>query len=276
MSAYIGIHLLVTGRKLFYSHTDNPFPERELSSVEEEALTFAEGLGAMLDEVNLSKMSRDEKERWIDAQDIFTPALEKKDIPTAQPAAPVSPVQTAQATGAAPTPQQPPQSPQTSPVQEMQQPSLVQPVPSAPVVPQPAQAQPVQPGNAQQASPAPSAPAEQVQQRPAPQQIVPEQIVPQGQDAQSPAPEAKSQKRETQDVSSGTLAVERGREVREQAHARPTQAAPASKERLEIIQEAIKAGVVKPPKPSVKKDAQSATGVVSRDREALARLLASF
>src|SRR5271169_871121 len=81
MSAYIGIHLLLTGRKLFYSHTSNPFSERDLNSVEEEAQTFTEGLGAMLDEVNLSTMSRDAKEHWIDSQDIFISELEKSAVP---------------------------------------------------------------------------------------------------------------------------------------------------------------------------------------------------
>jgi hypothetical protein len=42
------------------------------------------------------------------------------------------------------------------------------------------------------------------------------------------------------------------------------------------MQKAINAGIVKPPKVSIRKEAQAATGVVSRDREALARLLTSF
>jgi hypothetical protein len=42
------------------------------------------------------------------------------------------------------------------------------------------------------------------------------------------------------------------------------------------MQQAIQAGIVKSSKQAKKKDAQSATGLVSRDKEALARLLTSF
>ncbi len=44
----------------------------------------------------------------------------------------------------------------------------------------------------------------------------------------------------------------------------------------DVIQQAVKAGVVKAPKPKLKKDIRSTAGVVNRDLEALARLLASF
>jgi hypothetical protein len=44
----------------------------------------------------------------------------------------------------------------------------------------------------------------------------------------------------------------------------------------EIMQEAIKAGIARPPKQMQNKQAPAATGVVSREREALARLLTSF
>jgi hypothetical protein len=60
------------------------------------------------------------------------------------------------------------------------------------------------------------------------------------------------------------------------AAARKSAAAAPLKQRLDIMQKAINAGIVKPPKPSIKKEALAATGVVSRDREALARLLTSF
>jgi hypothetical protein len=73
LSSYIGLHLLLTDRKLFYAHSSNPFPEAEMDSIEEEALCFVEGLGAMLDEVNFKKMSSQDKNLWIDEQKIFTP-----------------------------------------------------------------------------------------------------------------------------------------------------------------------------------------------------------
>jgi hypothetical protein len=44
----------------------------------------------------------------------------------------------------------------------------------------------------------------------------------------------------------------------------------------DIMRKAIKAGIVKPQKPSGKKEAEDDIAVVRRDREALARLLTSF
>lgn len=51
---------------------------------------------------------------------------------------------------------------------------------------------------------------------------------------------------------------------------------PAAKRPDELLQQGIRAGVVKPPASQLKKEIRSASGVVGRDREALARLLASF
>jgi hypothetical protein len=57
-----------------------------------------------------------------------------------------------------------------------------------------------------------------------------------------------------------------------------TQAPPvaAAKHRLEITQKESTTGIEMPPKQTIKKKSFSATSVVSRDREALARLLTSF
>jgi hypothetical protein len=44
----------------------------------------------------------------------------------------------------------------------------------------------------------------------------------------------------------------------------------------DVLDEAVKAGVVKSPNARLKKDIVSASGIVSRGKEALARLLASF
>jgi hypothetical protein len=248
MSAYIGIHLLLTGRQLFYSHTSNPFPERDSNSVEEEAISFAESLGAMLDEVNLSTMSRDEKERWIDAQDIFTPDRAKPVVPEA----PVPPAQAASEAETPSVPQQPLQLQPVLPVQDMQQPpQKTQPVAAVSVIPQSTQAQQVQQDAVPQAPKVPPSLQEQkVQQQP----------VQQAEKEAAPAAHAE----------------EEIWEFTEQAYTKAAHASPESKERHEIIQEAIKAGIVKPSKPKMKKEVQPATGVVSRDREALARLLASF
>jgi hypothetical protein len=269
MSAYIGIHLLLTGRKLFYSHTSNPFPERNLSSVEEEARSFAEGLGAMLDEVNLSTMSRDEKDRWIDAQDIFTPDREKVEAPAA-------PAQAAPVAEAPSVPQQPLQSQPALPVQDMQQPpQKTQPVAAASVIPQSSQAQQVQPDAVPQAPKVPpSLQEQQVQQQPV-QHVSPEPIVPEPQT--TAVPQAKSRKQQAEkEAAPAAHSEEEIWEFTEQAYSKAAQASTESKERHEIMDEAIKAGIVKPSKPKMKKDVQTATGVVSRDREALARLLASF
>ncbi len=72
VSAHIALHLLATDRKLYYSHSSNPFPEDDLEAIEDEARGFAEGLGAMLDELDFSKLSDAEQNNWIDSQDIFS------------------------------------------------------------------------------------------------------------------------------------------------------------------------------------------------------------
>ncbi len=251
ISAYIGIHLLVTGRRMFYSHSSNPFSEQETGSVEEEARNFAEGLGAMIDEVDFTKMDRQEKMRWIDTQDIFTSPLAKPEAPASVPPpmpAPQEPVPTQQA--APPPPPQPPAMPEAQ--QAQQTPphvSPAQPVPPALNIQQPVPAVPQQP-----------APAPPPVQEAAP--VIPEPAV--------TAPEAPAKARRQK--------APKKKDEEEIQEERETVAPLSSAERarLEILQSAIKAGIVKPPKPATKKDIQSATGVVSRDREALARLLTSF
>jgi hypothetical protein len=52
--------------------------------------------------------------------------------------------------------------------------------------------------------------------------------------------------------------------------------AAAAKKRQEIMDKAVKAGVAKPPKQPLARELSTSTSVVSRDREALARLLTSF
>jgi len=258
ISAYIGIHLLVTGRRLFYSHSSNPFSEQEIGSVEEEARNFADGLGAMIDEVDFTKMDHQEKMRWIDTQDIFTSPLEKPEAPASvQPPmpAPQEPVPTQQAAPHPPSPQ-PQAIPETqpAPAQPAQQPAPPQVSPAQPIPPAQNIQQPV-PAVPQQPAPEPPPVQEAAPAIPEPAVTAPE---PQAKARRQKAPK-KQDEEETQE---------------ERETVAPLSS--AERARLEILQSAIKAGIVKAPKPTMKKDIQSATGVVSRDREALARLLTSF
>jgi len=269
ISAYIGIHLLLTGRKLFYSHTSNPFPERDLSSVEEEARSFAEGLGAMIDEVDLATMSHEAREQWIDSQDIFNAEREK----TATPATSAIPGEGPAVSEAYMSAQQqrvqpPPQ------VQSVEQHTPSQHVPGS-AVPRSTQSQP-------EAAPlTPSIPTSSQDERDQPQSVLQhiteERNVP---DAHTKQPVAAAQESSSRRQADKTAnGAHTGKEARESPEPASTIVVPAStspKERLTTIQKAIKAGIVRSAKPMVKKDVHAATGVVSRDREALARLLASF
>ncbi len=266
LSAYIGLQLLVTGRKLFYSHSSNPFSEDEIKSIEEEALIFVEGLGALLDEKDFSQLTSREKQQWMEDQEIFVEKAvpERREAETAveaphEPKVPQEPavqqgLQSAQTTavtsGSAAAPQPPQQ--QAPPVQNAPQPpqqatQYVPQIPSVPVAPQAApppaqQAQPV--GYEQQAF-------ETQKEKPAPKR-----------ENRSPLPGIAKQMEERP--------VEAEEAPEKPAHG------PSAKGRQEIMQKAIKAGIVKAPKPLQKKEGLPATGVVSRDREALARLLTSF
>ena len=232
--SYIELHFLRTDRKMYYSHSANPFSESELPAVEDEARSFAEDMGAMLDELGLAKMSDVEKDRWIDEQDIFS--SKKKDE---QPA-------TASAV-------QPPQAEQSAPA--------VQPAPA----PQPAPAD-------LSAPPEKSAP---VQQTPVPR---PEPIV-QAMPEPGPAPAEQSQV-QTPVQSPAPSRPQRKQAVTPRQPAdRPKTAAPVSDPQPsvdDVMEQAVKAGIVKAPKQPLKKDIRSSPGVASRDKEALARLLASF
>jgi hypothetical protein len=223
ISAYIGLHLLATNRRLFYPHSSNPFPEEDMNGVDEEARGFAEGLGAVLDEIDITKMSSEEKNHWIDDQAIFNLKKQIEAKPAEQPAAPVTAAEQPPEPAAQPAAAQPEPAVQPAPV--AQPASLVQPAPVA--QPQEAAA-PAAPGYTVPVPPAPEPP---------PQPRPPTRPV--------PAP--------------------------------PQAAQQASVKRPEdVIQQAIKAGVVKAPKPQLKKEIHSAKGIVSRDKEALARLLSSF
>jgi len=85
---YIGLHLLDTNRKLFYSHSANPFPEDDLKDVEDEARNFAEDLGALLDEIDFDEMAEKEQQDWIENQSIFSSRKPPEPGPAEEPAQP--------------------------------------------------------------------------------------------------------------------------------------------------------------------------------------------
>jgi hypothetical protein len=258
ISVYIALHLLTTDRKLYYSHSSNPFPEDELSAVEEEALGFAEGLGAMLDVKDFTKMSDSEQDNWIDEQDIFSkkplsdaqpteqpvakPAAQSSEQPVVPPVAPqppseLSPVQSA--------PQPPPTQapPQPSPV--IQSAPEPQPAPIAPpVVPAAVVTAPIAP---------PVVPAVAAPVTPTPQQPVQQAPV-------IPASLSPRTSRKAGDYATSVKPAPLAAAARQQAY----------------MQQSLKAGISKAPKQASNKQMQPAAGVVSRDREALARLLTSF
>jgi hypothetical protein len=320
-SSYIGLHLLLTGRKLFYAHSSNPFPEGEMDSVEEEALSFVEGLGALVDEVDFTTMSTEEKQTWIDTQSIFSQKQEPASTAEAQDggASPDAafPIEEAPQTLApeaelAPHVQQTPEAPAPAPepVPQVQQapeapapaPEPVQPTQQAPEVSAPA-TESVQ--QTQQAPQEPTPAAEPVRQTHEPVQAPPEAPpVPEipkpttafesrqalaappqetsgreatvlashaGQGHRPPVPQSSQQPPKAPPVTPDEARVQPAM----RAAGAKTAPAITSKRKQEIMQKAIKAGAVKP-KPSIKQEAQAAAGVVSRDREALARLLTSF
>jgi hypothetical protein len=209
MSAFIGLHLLNTDRKLFYTHSGNPFLEEGLQDVEEEARYFAEDMGAMLDEVDFAGLSEQEQDKWIDAQSIFS----QKKMPEVAPAEQ--------------SPQQVEAAAKTATMQS--------------------------PASLEQFTPAPGVTR------------APERTVTSGQQV------TKARRSETQ-VQKTSLEVPVEAQV-EEAKASPLAAA---KHRQEMKQNAAAISLDAVPKQTVKKKAFSATGVVSRDREALARLLTSF
>jgi len=233
-SAYIALHLLTTDRRLYYSYSSNPFHEDKLSDVEEEAFSFAEGLGAMLDEIDFTKITDAEQDRWLDAQDIFT----KK--PAGDSVAQQKTVQTPPAASvAAPISDKPIQQQPAPPLQTQ----IVQPVPpTQPVPQQPVQQQPAPiPSQTQIVQPVP--PAQPVPQQPVQQQPVPippqEHIAPPPKSTQKNAPSKQPQKNNKSGA--GTSASKRSVQTQVTDSHAPHQAS-----------------------------------LISRDREALARLFTSF
>lgn len=267
ISVYIGLHFLDADRKLFYTHTDNPFPDSKSPDIEDEARHFAEDLGAMLDEIDFSKMSDTEKDRWIDEQEIFTGRKKSPDAPepsaaASAPAAPAQPeLKPNQAEQNAPAVQpMPVQQPTAPPAPPAAQTAVVAgpSVASAAAVQQRApvaEPQPVQTAQPQ-AAPTPPPPVTPVQPGPAAEPA----------EQQQPQRAQKRPSSPTRRMPQPNGAIS-GTETEQTAPLQPAQ---------NVLDEAVKAGIVKAPKAQLRKDIRSANGVVSRDKEALARLLSSF
>jgi outer membrane biosynthesis protein TonB len=236
--SYNGLHFLRSDRKLYYSYSANPFPESELPAVEDEARNFAEDMGAMLDELSLAKMSDVEKDRWIDEQYVLSSKKQADEQPATADVAQPQQGEPAPAVQPVPAPVQPAPAPQPAPAVLSPPPEPILPAP----VPRP---EPIV-----QTMPEPGpAPAEQVQDESPRQASVPSR--PQRKQAAAPR----------------------------QPPDRPKTAAPVSDPQLsldDVMEQGVKDGIVKAPKQPLKKDIRSSSGVTSRDKEALARLLASF
>jgi hypothetical protein len=247
ISAYIGLHLLDTNRRFFYPYSSNPFPEEDMSAVDEEARSFAEGMGAMLDEIDLTKMSSEEKNHWIDDQAIFNLNKQIESKPVEQAVAP--------ATGSLEQPVEPAAQPQdaAAPAVPVSTSSESQPAPAA--QPQDAVAPPAPVSTASIAQSAPVAQPQETALPAAPVYASPAPPAPE------PPPQPPAQPRPPE-IPATT----------------PTKSAQQVSKKLseDVIQRAIRAGVVKAPKPKLNKEILSTNGIVSRDKEALARLLSSF
>jgi hypothetical protein len=249
ISVYIGIHLLLTDRKLIYAHSANPFFEDKMLEVEDEARDFAEYMGAMMDEVHFAGMSDLEQDCWIDDQGFFSTKTQPEAAPVSeQPAVPEQP--------------KPPlvPAPAAQPPAELEQlvvpePSVAPEPPKPLFTPVPAARAPVEPEQ--------SAPAAGALSAPAPPAI-PVQPVPKVVPMASPA-EPKEHPHTSPVMETAQKDIQT-----------PFPPLAASRHRLEIEQKETMTGIETPPKQTGKKRSFSPTSVVNRDREALARLLTSF
>lgn len=212
-SSYVGLYLPSSDRKIYYAYSGNPLSEGAIQAVTEEATRFAEEMGFLLDELNLSGMSVDERNQWIEGQPIF--GFKRK----AEERADGQPEESAETTS----------------------PELSQPIADQVV------SQPTTEAAAPEAPPVKATPAVQPSV-PVDPDIWPEPEIP---------------------VARKTAATRRG-----------APSAPPAEEDLFNGQEEVARQAPKPaaraPKPSSRKTAPTGAGTVSRELEALARLLASF
>jgi hypothetical protein len=363
LSAYIGLYLPRIDRKMFYAYSSNPFPFEAAPDVEVEATGFAEDMGFLLDEINVSGMPHDDRNRWIEEQYIFgykkpettgddlivttgekpksaldekeeaheartrtedekvkTVQVEKEEAQAkaeaekakaeAEKAKAEAEKAKAEAEKAkAEAEKAKSEAEQASPVPHLEEPVLpleparpqppIQPQPPIPVPP-PVQPQPYQPHQQPftpqgqpQYPPQPGQPYGQPQpyqqyQQPAPPQnqpappvyshVPPDQtpanVPPAAPQTAPPAAQAKPSvaKKKVHKTAPPPPPVE----AFEESVPVEVEEEPAPQRTPSLFEKALKEGVVRPPKPKAATHTRSIGGVVARDKEALARLLASF
>ena len=304
-SAYIVLYMPHSERRLYYTYSSNPFPEADLPKVEEVARAFGEEMGFFLDEKSFASSSSAEKNLWIDEQPLFgfkTPeelalaeavrmaetaaALEAEqppaptvvaDIITEAPAPPVAKpmpeareyqpppaAPAAQPIPAAPVYYQP--APTAPPAQPPAAPVYYQPAPAPvyyqPAPPAPAAQPPAAPVYYQPAPPAPAAPQAPPQPRYQKEiELEPQIEVEVEVDVRPPRQKSAAVPRSSTEKAKATGAAPRT--------ARPVQSNPLEEEHRAVQKTPA-------PKQQVKKETRGAADLVSREMEALARLMASF
>jgi hypothetical protein len=339
LSAYIGLYLPHTDRKIFYSYSTNPFPFEAAADVEADARTFAEDMGFLLDEINVSGMAADDRNHWFEEQEMFTSRVreaqedeEAEEVEASEPEppaaeTPASPGQEAAAEEPAESVEEPEEEPE--PESEEEQPVAAEPAPAAESAPRPAAA-PEVPAEVPAAPAAPSAapaPMSPQREQPAPENAYPppaQPVRPYQQPSVNPGypppqPAAPQQPlAETGPLETGEQEASAAAAAQQVPHAAParqqgkkgTSAAPpvrptppakhtageegpfvdqeiAADVRQErpqkrpvrtasLFEEAVRQSLVKPPRPKAQQTVRSSAGHVTRDKEALARLLASF
>ena len=280
LSAYIALHLMLTNRSLYYSYSGNPFPDKKMGTVEEEAVAFVESLGAMLDEINFLKISDSEKELWIDKQEIFSQKQAPETGPPPKPdvqtklAVPVSQPET-QVPPAQPTSHVKQEAPALQSAAHAQATALIPQQVSTPAQPKP-QAPPAQPRQNLRYELRAAMPQQQpVQPLPTPGMVSPLPLTSKVQNLQrlirhNLHKQLKMLRMRGMNrfISNKTAPSVQQLKVQEQQSTLMRQ--------QDIMQEAIKARIAKPPKQSQSTETQQVTDVVKRDREALARLMSSF
>ena len=191
LSAFIGLYLPGNDRKFFYAYNSNPFPFEAAEDVENEARQFAEDMGFLLDEINVSGMAPEDRNHWIEDQYIFgykQPELQEEEEPEPIDDVPeeVEEPEAKQEAARKPDKEEAPSKkeepdrqdqpvasapPQTAApsIQEPVSPPIQEPVPPPPAPAQPAPSQTAAP-SIQEPVPPPPAPAQPAppQQQPAP------------------------------------------------------------------------------------------------------------
>ncbi len=288
ISVYVGLYFIRTGARQYYKHSSNPFPESELSAIEGEARSFTEDLGAMLDELEFGTLSRDEKTRWFDEQDLITGG--KKETPSQDAAVSAEHHQATarESVPDEPSPvlQQPAAERESDPGSEQHSLPPVQPAPPVEATTSVEVTPLVEVVPSVHASPPPpdqlfaSAPDENAVVNPVSSRVVPPAPAsmplrtPDALDAEAspaPVPHQRQPVVPQKTVPAAGMSVSAPAAPADQQTSAPGQMLPN-----DVLGEAVRAGVVKAPKAKLKKAIRTATGAISRDKEALARLLASF